>query len=92
MQMRRWIIGIVAVAGLLMVYLFQKLNPAGALGISIPLHAFLFNRLIRFLLNDLFMLGLIYALFVEKKYVVFALWVQLAGVVFFLTPYPTTGR
>jgi exosortase F-associated protein len=38
-------------------------------------------------LNDAFTIGLIYALFVEKKYVIFSLYVQLAGVVLFLLPY-----
>lgn len=45
------------------------------------------NRTIRFLLNDLFALGLIYALFVQRKYLLFAIWVQLAGVFLFLIPY-----
>jgi exosortase F-associated protein len=85
--MKRWIIGSFCILGLLLVYLFQKLDPASALGISEPINRFLFNRTIRFLLNDLFMIGLIYALFVEKKYIVFALWVQLAGIVFLLIPY-----
>jgi exosortase F-associated protein len=83
----RWVIGTLAVFGLVAVFLFQKMNPAGALGFTVASHAFLVNRTIRFLLNDIFMIGLIYALFVERKYVVFALWVQLAGVVFFLIPY-----
>jgi exosortase F-associated protein len=50
-------------------------------------HRFLINRTIRFLANDFLMVGLIYALFRERKYVVFALWVQIAGLVFFLIPY-----
>lgn len=48
---------------------------------------YVINRTVRFLLNDLFAIGLIYALFPERKYVIFALWVQLAGVVFILIPY-----
>jgi exosortase F-associated protein len=85
--MKRWIIGGLSLAGLLTVFVLQKFNVAGYFGIDFPIYKFLFNRTIRFLLNDLFMIGLIYALFKERKYVVFALWVQLAGVVFLLLPY-----
>jgi exosortase F-associated protein len=85
---KRWIIGVLCVSGLLLVYLFQRLDPAAYLvSGGTTLTKFLLNRLIRFLLNDLFMIGLIYSLFPQRKYVVFALWVQLAGVVLFLLPY-----
>lgn len=88
--LNRWLIGGACAAGLVLVYLFQKLDPAGAIfpGLS-ALNKFLINRTIRFLLNDAFMIGLIYALFAERKYVIFALWVQLAGVIIFLIPYFT---
>lgn len=87
-QLNRWIIGLACVAGLVLVYLFQKLDPAGAINPDLSgINRFLINRTIRFLLNDAFMIGLIYALFTEKKYVVFALWVQVVGVVLFLIPY-----
>lgn len=87
-QLNRWIIGLACVAGLVFVYLFQKLDPAGAINPELSgINRFLINRMIRFLLNDAFMIGLIYALFTEKKYVIFALWVQLVGVVLFLIPY-----
>jgi hypothetical protein len=33
------------------------------------------------------MIGLLYALFFERKYVIFALWVQLIGFIFILLPY-----
>jgi exosortase F-associated protein len=85
---RRWLIGIACVTGLVLVYLFQKMDPAGVLFPETgSLNRFLINRSIRFLLNDAFMIGLIYALFEERKYVIFALWVQLAGIIFFLIPY-----
>ncbi len=85
---KRWLIGTVCVAGLVAVYLFQKTNVAALLSPDLTyLQTFLINRTIRFLLNDLCMIGLIWALFPERKYVVFALWVQLAGIVFFLLPY-----
>jgi exosortase F-associated protein len=72
----------------MMVFIFQKLDVATLLDIgSRSIDRFLINRTVRFLLNDVFAIGLIYALFKERKYVVFSLWVQLAGVVFFLIPY-----
>ena len=87
-QINRWLIGFACVVGLVLVYLFQKLDPAGAILPTLSaIHKFLINRSIRFLLNDAFMIGLIYALFAERKYVIFALWVQLAGIILFLIPY-----
>jgi exosortase F-associated protein len=83
----RWAIGIVCVLGLTLVYLFQRYDVAASVGVSGKMNQFFVNRTIRFFLNDAFMIGLIYALFIERKYVVFALWVQLFGIVFFLLPY-----
>ncbi len=78
----------VSVAGLVTVFIFQQTDVAKIMGSeATSINRFIVNRTIRFLLNDLFAIGLIYALFVEKKYVVFSLWVQLAGVVLFLIPY-----
>jgi exosortase F-associated protein len=48
---------------------------------------FVFNRTVRFVVNDLLVLLLIYALFREKKYILFALLVQAAGLIFVLLPY-----
>lgn len=84
----RWLVGLLSVAGLVMVFLFQRFDVAALLGISDPpIARFLFNRTVRFLLNDAFAIGLIYALFKERKYVIFSLYVQVAGVVLFLLPY-----
>jgi exosortase F-associated protein len=81
-------LGIASVTGLVMVFLFQRVNVAEAMSFSdIHLYQFIINRSIRFLLNDFLTIGLIYALFAERKYVVFALWVQGIGIVFFLIPY-----
>ncbi|PTB95907.1 exosortase F system-associated protein [Marivirga lumbricoides] len=49
--------------------------------------SFIFNRSIRFLLNDNLMLLLIYALFYDRKYVKFGLAVELFGFFFLLIPY-----
>ncbi len=84
----RLVVGILSVAGLIAVFLYQRINVAGYLGVDHSAIAiFLVNRTIRFLLNDLLTIGLIFALFAERKYVLFAIWVQLAGVVLFLVPY-----
>lgn len=84
----RWTLGVVCFAGLVLVFLFQRLDVAGAWHLaSAPLHKFLINRTVRFLLNDLLAIGLIHALFYERKYLLFAVWVQVAGTVLFLLPY-----
>ncbi len=48
---------------------------------------FILNRTIRFILNDFFVILLIYAIFNRKDYVVVALFVQLFGFIFILVPY-----
>jgi exosortase F-associated protein len=84
----RIVLGIVSVAGLIVVFLFQRINIAAAMEVSDhQIHQFIINRSIRFLLNDFLTIGLIFALFAERKYVIFALWVQGIGIVFFLIPY-----
>jgi len=87
MTLRRIVIGIVCVAGLVAVFLFQQIDVAGLIGVDVKMGRFLINRTIRFLLNDALALGLIYALFHERKYVIFALYVQVAGIFLFLLPY-----
>src|SRR5687768_9382099 len=84
----RIVVGIFCVGGLVAVYLFQRIDVANYLGVeSAHIHKFLINRSIRFLLNDAFAIGVIYALFKERKYVIFSLYVQIIGVVLFLLPY-----
>lgn len=84
----RIFIGVLCLAGLVLVFLFQRIDLAAYWHLaSSSLGRFLVNRTIRFLLNDALAIGLIYALFYERKFVVFAVWVQVAGVVLFLLPY-----
>ena len=84
----RIFIGVLSVIGLVLVFLLQRVDIATMIGVGdAAIDRFLFNRTIRFLLNDALTLGLIYALFVERKYIIFSLYVQVAGVVFFLLPY-----
>jgi exosortase F-associated protein len=83
----RIMIGILSIAGLVTVFLFQQFDVAGLIGVHEKASRFFINRTIRFLLNDALALSLIYALFKERKYVVFALYVQIAGTFLFLVPY-----
>lgn len=84
----RWLLGIFAVLALLAIFVFQRFDFASLLGFSGPkITSFIVNRSIRFLLNDFFAILLIYALFNERKFVVFSIWVQLAGTLLFLVPY-----
>ncbi|HMV08956.1 MAG TPA: exosortase F system-associated protein [Cyclobacteriaceae bacterium] len=84
----RSMIGAAGVLGLLLVFLFQNINAASfVMPDAKPIVQFLINRSIRFFLNDLFAILLIYALFPVRQYVVFALWTQLFGTVFILLPY-----
>jgi exosortase F-associated protein len=80
-------VGVICVLGLISVFIFQRWDFGALVGIETHINRFLLNRTIRFLLNDAFTIGLIYALFAERKYVIFSLYVQLAGVIFFLAPY-----
>jgi exosortase F-associated protein len=84
----RVIIGTLSATGLLMIFLFQRIDIATSLGYKGEfIEHFLINRSIRFLLNDIMAVGLIYALFEQRKYVLFSLWAQAGGTVFFLLPY-----
>lgn len=84
----RLLIGIISIVGLALVFLFQKTNVAELLGFANgTFRDFVINRSTRFLLNDLFALGIVYALFPERKFVMFAVYVQLFGFLFFLIPY-----
>ena len=85
---QRVVIGVLCCLGLLLVFLFQRLDVAGLIGFdNVGIGRFLVNRTIRFLVNDALAIGLVYALFATRKYVIFAIYVQLFGVVMFLIPY-----
>lgn len=88
LMVSRIFVGVICVFGLASVFLFQRIDIAEFLGVeTIPINKFLINRTIRFLLNDAFAIGLIYSLFRERKYIIFSLYVQLAGMVLVLFPY-----
>src|SRR5258708_1467294 len=73
--------------GLLIIFLFQQTDLATWIGIEDSSLKFIFNKSIRFLMNDFLVIGLIYSIFGELKFVIFALWVQAFGLIFILVPY-----
>jgi exosortase F-associated protein len=83
----RWLIGIASLLALIVLYLFQRINLAALIGIDGKTAAFLFNKTFRFIWNDVFMIGVIYAFFGQKRFVYFALAVQIFGILFVLLPY-----
>lgn len=84
----RIIVGVFSALGLFLIFLFQRIDyTVGMYTTDSYIVRFIVNRSIRFLLNDMFAIGLIYALFEEKKYVIFSLWVQIFGLLFLLLPY-----
>jgi exosortase F-associated protein len=84
----RWVAGVFCTVGLVAFFLGQGYDYAGHwLNVENDRIAFFVNRTLRFLVNDGLAIGLIYALFWERKYLVFALWVQLGSLVFLLIPY-----
>ena len=83
----RVFVGGLSMAGLVAVFLFQRIDVAEFLGIETLINKFLINRTLRFLLNDAFAFGLIYALFQDRKYLIFAFYVQILGMILFLLPY-----
>lgn len=85
---QRVVLGIAAVGGLASVYLFQRDITALTLTLDLSSYgAFALGRIIRFLLNDLFTILLIFALFPQRKYVYFAILTQFFGMIFLLLPY-----
>jgi exosortase F-associated protein len=84
----RWILGIISVAGLILIFLFQRVNWSGWLhGSYSSIQIFLINRSVRFVLNDICAVLLVAALFGRRNHVVIAIYVQIIGFVVILIPY-----
>lgn len=83
----RWLVGVSSVVALIALYVFQRINVASIMGIDGKTATFLFNKTFRFVVNDVFMIGVIYALFGQRRFVYFALVVQVFGILFVLLPY-----
>jgi len=87
---QRIFFAIISFAGLMLVYLNQHFDYLSIItnGLSAnPNFIFAFNRIVRFTLNDLFAILLIWAIFYEKKYVVVAFLVQLVGLFIIMPTY-----
>ena len=83
----RPVLAVLAVAGLAAMYVFQD---AGVLSAWLPESAgarFVITKVLRFLVNDLLMLGLILSLFPGRGQLQVAVAVQMFGALFLLTPY-----
>jgi len=84
----RVILGICCAAGLMVIFLTQQWSAADFFGLPFEgIGAFIFNRSIRFILNDLLAIGLIHALFNNRRFTLLAFYVQIFGMVFILFPY-----
>jgi exosortase F-associated protein len=84
----RIVLLVLCAAGLVFTFIFQRFDTATYFNLAdAPIHKFIINRTMRFFLNDIFAIGLIYALFPEKKYVIFSIYVQVVGIFLFLIPY-----
>ncbi len=83
----RWLVGLACLVGLVIFFLFQKINIAALMEIDGKTSVFIFNKSFRFVLNDVLMIGVIYALFGQRRFVYFAIAVQIFGVLFLLLPY-----
>jgi len=79
---------VISVIFLGIVFLGQRFNYSSFFGFSLShQNEFIFNRSLRFLINDNLVLLIIYALFYERKYVKFGLLVEGFGFCFLLIPY-----
>jgi exosortase F-associated protein len=94
---KRWLAGAIGFFGLIAVYVLQNqlfYDPlkgypmiAGKLPDDFDGFTYAYQKVIRYLLNDGFALALIYAIFEERKYVQFAVYVFLFGLLFLLPTY-----
>lgn len=85
-----WLRAIFFIAGIAIlgtVYIFQRINMAGALGEFPPNAIFVINRTSRLILNDFACFLIIFALFRERKYLKIAFWVFLVEILFVLPLY-----
>ncbi|MDN4166642.1 exosortase F system-associated protein [Cytophagales bacterium LB-30] len=90
--MLRFALFLLSLAALILIYLFQEWSYGAWIGgiLGWPRNEtaqWVVSKLVRFVLNDSFAILMIYTLFQERKYVLFAFLVQLFGFVFLLIPY-----
>ncbi|HBF20161.1 MAG: exosortase F system-associated protein [Owenweeksia sp.] len=102
MSSKRWAYLLLGGVGLILVYVFQayldaysiffQFKPPEVLNYSsdykdVDPFSYSVNKLVRYLLNDLFAIAIIYGLFGERIYVRFAFYVMLFGLVVLLPLY-----
>lgn len=81
---------IVAIVGLVAVYFNQQFDYLGLTGRDFhPYTIFIFNKSVRYLLNDNLSILLIYALFYKKSYVIAGFYLELLGLLILLPLYFT---
>lgn len=83
----RIVLGVFALTCLIAIFVGQKINIAAFFGVNDGIAQFLVNRSIRFFLNDALTILLLYAIFYNRKAVLFAVYTQLAGTLFLFVPY-----
>lgn len=83
----RIIVGTTAVGLLLAFLMFQHINWAAFFKVQPGIWQFIVNRTLRFIINDVLTILLIYALFFNRRYVIFSALIQLLGLVIILIPY-----
>ncbi len=79
--------GIIAVMLLAFAFLFQEFNYSALVGHCSPNVKFVFNKSVRFLLNDAACLMMIAALFNRKNYIRMSVWVFFAELIVLLPFY-----
>ena len=83
----RIIVLVVGVILLATVYIFQRINVAAFVGVNQPNAVFIINRTSRLAVNDFACFLIIYALFLESKYLRVAFWVFLGELILVLPLY-----
>ncbi len=89
---KRLLLVVSGVVALVVIFVFQQFNYSellfGLIGVDLNNRwSFVLNKIIRFLLNDLAVISVIFGIFYQKKYVDLALWVMGFGFLFILLPY-----
>jgi exosortase F-associated protein len=83
---KRSMLLLIAIGGLVFVYLNQQFNYSGLIGEGFSEETkFVVNKTVRYLLNDNFCLLAIYALFMKRSYVIAGVYIEVAGL-FILLP------
>lgn len=83
----RWAVLLAGLSIISLVYIFQKLSPAGAIGITNPNTVFAVNRAIRLILNDLGCFLIILGIFRRKEYFEIAFYLFLVELLIILPLY-----